>query len=55
MERIRSLSESNLRFFSGFNDLAVIALLPVVVLGYPLRLKRGGERCFRARDLWLRE
>jgi hypothetical protein len=53
LERVRPLPEVNLRFFSGFDDLAVIALPPVVVLRYSST--SGGGRSLHLATLWLRE
>jgi len=49
LERVRSLSEATFRFFSGFDDLEVIALV-VVVLGYPPASQERWQMHFRARD-----
>jgi hypothetical protein len=49
-ERVPSLSDANLRFFSGFDDLAVIAPLPAVGLGYPSASRERWQMRLRARD-----
>jgi len=41
LERVPSLSDANLGFFPGFDDLAVIALLPIAVLGSPASAVAG--------------
>ena len=50
LERVRSLSEAMFRFFSGFDDLAFIALFPVVVLGYSPASQERWQMRLRARD-----
>jgi hypothetical protein len=53
LERVRPLPEANLRFFSGFDDLVVIVLPPVVVLRYSST--SSGGRSLHLAILWLRE